>query len=237
MAATKSNQEKPRNRDTSQLREQLNDFLQKNRMKFLMLLGLIVIVLAGFIIVTTISGNMQTAALGKIDSFSSRYDDLKKYMDGTDSDAASKQADITALENDLAAFSAKAGGFAAAKAYSISANIYMDQKKWADAEKAWSASAKAAKKSYLEPIAIFNAAVAAEEQGNADDAVSLYKQAVAFGNSFIAAARAQFAVGRIEESRNNKDAALEAYKTLVSKWPNDTVWANLAQSRIVTLSE
>jgi len=237
MAAAKVKNEKPKNSEELAIKEKLNDFLQKNRLKFLAVLGILVVILIGFIIGTTVVGKIQVNALTKIDGFNSRYQDLKKYIGSTDSDAASKQADIGALLDDLNAFAAKSSGFAAARAYTLSASILMDQKKWADAEKAWSASAKAASKSYLAPISIFNAAVAAEEQGNIDEAITLYNQTINYENSYTTAARAQFSIGRLEESRNNKDAALEAYKALVSKWPSDAVWGNLAQSRIVVLSE
>jgi len=237
MAAAQVKNEKNRNNDELAMREKLNDFLQKNRLKFIAILGILVVILIGFIIGTSVMGKIQAGALSKIDGFNTRYQDLKKYIGSTDSDAASKQADIDALLNDLGAFTAKSSGFAAARAYAISANILMDEKKWPDAEKAWSSSAKAASKSYLAPISTFNAAVAAEEQGNIDEAISLYNQSIAYVNSYTTAARAQFAIGRLEESRNNKDAALAAYKTIVSKWPSDAVWANLAQSRIVVLSE
>jgi tetratricopeptide (TPR) repeat protein len=138
---------------------------------------------------------------------------------------------------ELGGFAKKNSGLAAAKAYSLSATIYDSQKKWELAEKAWAGAAAAAKKSYLAPAALYNAAVAAEEQGNDESAIGYYKKALEFGNSFIGAARAQFSVGRLEESKNNRDAALEAYRNLVSKWPSDPIWANLAHSRIIKLSE
>jgi tetratricopeptide (TPR) repeat protein len=89
-------------------------------------------------------------------------------------------------------------------------------------------------KTYLEPVAFYNGAVAAEEQGNTAQAIELYTKAASAAD-FPAASRAQFAIGRLQEA-NGKDAALEAYKSLLSKWPNDQVWANLAQSRIIALS-
>jgi TolA-binding protein len=68
-----------------------------------------------------------------------------------------------------------------------------------------------------------------------EEAVSLYAQCLARAESFPQAARAQFSVGRIEESRDNREAALEAYRTVVSKWPGDGLWVDLAQNRIAVL--
>jgi tetratricopeptide (TPR) repeat protein len=88
----------------------------------------------------------------------------------------------------------------------------------------------------LAPVSLFNAAVAAEEQGNIDQAIELYGESAAHVSGFPAAARAQFAVGRLHESQGDPQAALEAYKAIAEKWSNETAWINLAQSRIILLS-
>jgi tetratricopeptide (TPR) repeat protein len=113
----------------------------------------------------------------------------------------------------------------------------MAQKNWISAEIKWVKAAEAAARSYLAPIAIYNAAVAAEEQGNIETAIAHYSRAAGFGDSFASAARAQFSVGRLEESRSNKDSAITAYKILLARWPNDPVWPNLAQNRLLILSD
>lgn len=217
--------------------ERLNDFIQKNRK--ILFIGLIsaVVVIAALIAFTAVRDKMRSDALGKVDALNLRYEALRIYINSEEPDAAAKQADITALQEDLEAFENTNSGFAAARAYGISAGIYMDQKKWAEAETAWSKAAEASAKSYLAPVAVFNAAVAAEEQGNTEGAIAYYAEVLSFGDVFPQAARAQFSVGRLEESRNNTEAALAAYRELLAKWPNDPVWANLAQNRILLLAE
>ena len=217
--------------------EKLNQFMQKHRMKLIIGFISLFVILIGFIAGFSISDKAKVKAFIKIDEFERRYEDLRSFISSEEPDAVSKQADINALLEDLTAFQKKNSGFAAARAYGISAGIYENQKKWAEAEKAWSDAANAAKKSYLAPVALYNAAVAAEEQGNAESAVGFYKKALDFDNSFIGAARAQFSIGRLEESRNNREAALESYRILVNKWPNDPIWSNLAHSRIIILSD
>ena len=229
--------EKARIKAEGTINEKLNEFVQKNRRGLLAAIVLVAVVLVGFIIGISVRDKLHASAFSKLDELSRRYEALQSAVGSDKAEDVSKQADITALLDDLAAFQKKNSGFAAAKAYGISADIYAGQKKWAEAEKAWTASSQAAAKTYLAPVAGFNAAVAAEEQGNIDSAIDLYRKALDFGSVFPAAARAQFSVGRLEESRNNKAAALEAYKNLVAKWPNDPLWTNLAQSRIVVLSK
>ena len=217
--------------------QKLNEFMQKNRRKIFLGFLAIIVLLVGFIVTITVRDKMQSKALTRIDAFNSRYEELKPFIAGEDFEAASRQADITALLDELAVFADKSFGFAAARAYCMSADIYWEQKKWAEAETAWLAAAKSAGKSYLAPVSFFNAAVAADEQGNTDSAVTLYLRALNYGDGFPGAVRAQFSVGRLEESRGNKEAALQAYRNLVSKWPDDPIWANLAQSRIMVLSD
>ena len=217
--------------------ERLNNFLQKHRSKLFIGLISVIVILAGFIVFSTVRDKLLSEALVKVDGFNRRYETLKIFIGGDDEEALSKQGEITALLDDISAFTGKNSGFPAAKAYAISAEINWDKKNWEEAEKAWTASAEAAAKTYLAPVSMYNAAAAAEEQGNVQTAVDLYTKAINYEGDFPAAARAQFSIGRLEESRNNKTAALEAYRNLVSKWPSDPVWASLAQSRIVVLSD
>lgn len=219
------------------INQKLNEFVQKNRKGLLWGLVALVAIMAALIIGVTVREKLQISAFTKVDAFNERYEALKDYIGSEDGEAASKQADIGALLEELNVFAGKNSGFAAARSYCIIAGIYEAQKKWAEAEKAWTSSAKAAAKSYLAPVSLYNAAAAAEEQGNIEAAITLYTQALGFENVNYIASRAQFSVGRLHESQNNRQAALEAYRNLLSKWPGDPLWSYLAQSRIIVLSD
>jgi tetratricopeptide (TPR) repeat protein len=221
--------EKPR------VSDMLGDFIQKNRKGIVICLGLILVGIVGVTAAVTIRARLQEKALCEADAFNRRYEALRVYITSEEPDDEPKKAEVVTLLEDLAAFEARTSGFAAARAYALSAGIYGDQKNWAEAEKAWTSAARAAAKTYFEPVCLFNAAAALEEQGNNGAAIELYNQALAFGGEFPAAARAQFAIGRLQETQGAKDAALEAYRALLSRWPEDPVWANLAQSRIIVL--
>ena len=214
----------------------LSGFIQNNRKAFLIGLIAVVVIIIGFVIVNTVRGKILSNALSQVDTFERRYNEIKPHIGSNEPESLLKLVELAILSEELNTFAQKTTGFAAARIYGINANIFADQKRWAEAEEAWSKAAQAAAKSYLAPFSIFNAAVAAEEQGNIDSAISYYTRALNYGDLFPSAARAQFSVGRLEESRNNKDAALEAYRNLLSKWPNDPVWPNLAQNRILILA-
>jgi tetratricopeptide (TPR) repeat protein len=216
--------------------EKINDFIQKNRRAIILGFFAIVVIVAAFIITSAVTERVQLNALSRVDEFEIRYAELISRSVHEGSDGVLIIMETRALLNELAVFARRNSRFAAARAHIISAEIHEWQQNWAEAETAWTSAAVAAGRSYLAPLSFFNAAVAAEEQGNIESAITLYNRALEFGDTFPAAARAQFSIGRLRESQNNRQAALEAYRSLVGRWPNDPLWANLAQSRIVILS-
>ena len=218
------------------INERLSEIIQKNRKVLVIGFAVIVASLAAFIIANTVRGNIQAKALSQVDAFERRYNELKSFIGSDEPEAVLKQVELIVLSEELTNFANKTSGFAAARAHVISANIYADQKRWNEAEEAWEKAANAAIRTYLAPVSFFNAAVAAEEQGNVEAAIGHYSRTLDYGDLFPSAAKAQFSVGRLEESRNNGEAALEAYRNLLNRWPNDPIWPNLAQSRIIVLS-
>jgi tetratricopeptide (TPR) repeat protein len=236
MAATQDAQKKE---EAVSINQKVTDFIQKNRK--ILFIGLIVLIvaLAGFITFVTVREKLQESALSQVDEFSRRYEAVRieDYGDTDDPYLVSRMGEITVILVNAEGFAARNSGFAAARAYSLAANIHWDQNNIEEAERAWLDAAKAAGKNYLAPVSLYNAAIAAEERGDIETAIAHYRSALEYGNVFPSAVRAQFAVGRLEESRNRKDAALEAYRNVVNNWPNDPLWPNLAQSRILALSE
>ena len=223
--------------ETISISQRVNEFIQKNRKVLFIGLVSVVALLVALIVIFTVREKVQAGNLSQVDALNRRYEALKPHVSGEGEEAVSKQPEIDALLSDLAAFQSKKSGFAAARAYGISASIYEGRKEWAEAEKTWISAAKAAGKNYFVPVSFFNAAVAAEEQGNTEAAIIHYGQALAHEKIFPAAARAQFSIGRLQESLGSGEAALDTYRTLINKWPSDPLWTNLAQSRIVVLSD
>ena len=221
-------------KDEVTLSQRVNDFIQKNRKILFISLIAIIVILAGFIITVITRERAQANAISQVDAFNRRYAELHPHINTGD---VMQQAEIAILLVELQDFQNRASGFPAARAYTITANVFTEMQRWAEAEEAWVNAARAAGRTYLAPISFFNAAVAAEEQGNIQGAIDHYARAVAFGDVFHFAARAQFSIGRLEEQRNNREAALAAYRILLARWPNDPVWPNLAQNRMILLAE
>ena len=216
--------------------DKANDFIQKNRK--LLLFSLIGIIAAIIILIAVfaIRDKMISDSFIQVDDLNRRYQTINEKMNAEGADTASMNEDIGMLLEDLAQFEKRNSGYAAARAYAISANIHESLTNWAEAENAWTSAAKNASKTYFAPVAYFNAAVAAEEQGSSGRAIELYSKALEYGSDFPAAPRAQFSIGRIYETMDDRPAAIAAYQTLTGRWPQDQIWVNLAHSRILVLS-
>ncbi|GHT75225.1 hypothetical protein FACS1894124_6280 [Spirochaetia bacterium] len=214
-----------------QSNETLVSFIQKNRKPLIAAVIGIIVLFLGFVAALGIRESMMSKSLSRLEALNERYEALR--MDITDPE---KEADVQALLDDLDVHAKKSSGYAGARSGALIAAIHADRKNWTDAEKAWVLAAKKAAKTYFAPAALYNAAVAAEEDNNIETAIAHYTEAAARSDSFPQAARAQFQIGRLEEGQENREAALAAYRTLIEKWPSETVWTNLANSRIIALS-
>ena len=53
--------------------------------------------------------------------------------------------------------------------------------------------------------------------------------------SFPEAPHAQFSIGRLNEAINDRQGAIEAYRLVLAKWPDVSIWASLARNRIIAL--
>jgi tetratricopeptide (TPR) repeat protein len=210
--------------------EMLAGFIQKNRRRIIVGFVTLAVLVGGVIGGYSIRDHIRTRGISQVEVFNERYEALR-----FDINESAKAEEITALLAELETFAAKQSGYPGARAYIIIANIRGDQKNWTEAEQAWTRAANKGTNTYLAPVALFNAAVAAEEQGNLENAIDLYRQTIDYADMFPAAARALFSVGRLWEARQDKDAAISAYQELIDKWPGETAWTSLANSRIIAL--
>jgi tetratricopeptide (TPR) repeat protein len=211
--------------------ERIANFIQKNRRRLIIGIVSIVVLVAVFIVSLSMLDFFREKALEKVEDFARRYDILV-----IDINEASKEAEVQALVDELTQFAERNSAYAGARAYSLLGSIYAEKKDWVQAETAWTGAARKAPKTYLAPVALFNAAVAAEEQGNIDQAISLYIESASYTKDFPAAPRSQFAAARLYEEQGNNQEAIDAYRGIAEKWPSASTWINLAWNRIIILS-
>jgi tetratricopeptide (TPR) repeat protein len=212
--------------------DRIAGFLYKNRIPIIVLSVLLlagILGLAGFFSVRSV---LQKNAVVTLEGFEKRLSDLGDLSEPGD---ASQSAELDALLEEINGFAPKTFGYAAARAYSLAGNIHHARKEWKEAEEAWLNSSQKAGTIYLAPLSLYNAAVAAEEQGDLNKAVEYYNRSLDFPGNFPAAPRARFNIGRIREAQNNREAALEAYRGLIEKTPSNSNWVKLAQSRMIAI--
>ena len=210
--------------------EKITFFLHKYRKILLALVIIIVVGIAFSVAFFTIRGTMEKKAIAKVEVFERRINE-EGILYG---DAYSAEA--TALLDELNTFAASTFGYAAARSYFLAADIYFARKDWKMAEESWVNAAQKTPKIYLAPVSLFNAAAAAEEQGNKEAAIVHLKESLDYKGIFPAAARVRFNIGRIHEELHEREKAKEAYLALIENNP-DSPWANLAHNRLIMLEK
>ena len=211
--------------------EKINEFIQKRRKPLFISVAAVLLILVICIAGISLMDVFRERAITEVEGLNTRYGTLSSITDTGDSERAQllEDLEVFAQKNSGVIFPSYAGG----RAWAIIGTIYGEQEQWAQAETAWTNAAQVARKTYLAPIAFFNAGAAAEEQGRTEAAIAHYANSIS--PDFPASPRAQFAIGRLRESLHDRSAAMEAYRAVISGWPQDSAWVNLAHSRIIAL--
>jgi len=212
--------------------ERFVDFISKNR-RIIIGLGIaIVLIIVAIGIYTAVSGNIASA--------SSRAMELadQKALQWSQETDEEKRAEIeSSLIAELDSIAQKwPRTLAAQRALLRKAALLSQKKEYAEAEKTALEAYKRNKKSYVAPIALELAAVAAEEAGNTDAALEHYTLITKdYKKDNPAAAHAFFNLGRIKEAKGDYKGAIEAYNQLIASF-GDSEWAMLAKNRVIYLN-
>jgi tetratricopeptide (TPR) repeat protein len=212
------------------LSERINEFIQKNRKPIFAAAASVIVLLIAVIAAFSLMDVFRNRAIAAVEDFNSRYETMRPSIT-----EEYFSEDVASFLEELTAFAKKNSGYAGGRAWLLIGGIYAEKKDWEQAEAAYTAAARAAAKIYLGPVAWFNAAAAAEEQGKTPEAIEYYNSSLDSPAEFSAAPRARFSVGRLHETLNEDEKAIEAYRAVISGWPYDQVWTNLARSRIIAL--
>lgn len=228
-SASRSSKAKAAAEEKNRFSTIVSDLLRKYRVFLLGLLAavvLAVIVVAVWTAISEARAKASTVAIEKVE------DDLTAYQGEQD---ATKKA---SLQKSLLAASDKVIAswpslYAAQKAHAIKAQLAADNKDWDGSEKEWLAASAMLTSDFLAPLALQNAAVAAEERGANDKAAQYYKRLVdKYTNKTVGIPHAFFALGRLAEDSKDYAAAVSYYEKIVASYPNDD-WTKLAKDRIL----
>jgi tetratricopeptide (TPR) repeat protein len=210
--------------------EKINEFIQKNRKPIFFTAVALLIILIAIITTLSLMDVFRNKAIAAVEELNDRYEAI---LPSINEDYFSE--DVNSLLDELTAFAKSHSGYSGGRAWLIIGGIHAAKNEWADAETAYASAAKKAGRIYIAPLAWFNAAAAAEEQGKTAEAIEYYSSSLTTQADFSSAPRAQFSVGRLHETLNEDEKAIEAYRAVISGWPYDQVWTNLARSRIIAL--
>lgn len=211
--------------------QKLDEFLRSNRTLLIVVLAVLVAAVAFLAIFSSVRNAQINASTLRIEQLSNDFSSWAYNEDATGKAEAGKT-----LAADLEAVTKKwPGKFASARAYELLARIAEDGKDWATAEKDWMAIYENFPKTYLAPLALQNAAVAAEERGAPDAAIAHYQAVVDnYTGKTVGIPHALFSIGRLSESSKDYAAAVASYEKLLSLYADDD-WTKLAKDRIIFL--
>ena len=210
--------------------DKISDFVQRNRKGIFITAGIIIVLFTGFVVYLSVSDYLNKKAIAEVEELNRRYEEVRFFL-GDDTFSSN----IEVLISDLIDFAGSKKGFAAGRAWSIIAKIHSAREEWPQCEEAWQKTSVAGNNTYLGPIALFNAAAAAQEQGKFEQAIEYLKECVEHKFEFPSVPRAQFSIGSLYERLDNYPAALDAYRVVLINWPDMPVWQQLARSRITAI--
>ncbi len=209
--------------------DKLSQFLVKFRFLFLGIILALLVAVALVLVISSVTTKKVQTGLTEIDSITYELSEARSVL---------KDAELTAKESALferakAVADANSKGVVAVRAKMLMAEIAFAKADYSNACQYWLDAVNANTKAYTAGICYYQCGVCSEEMGDLDSAVK-YLQTAADTENFVAAPRALFNIGRIEETRGNIDKAAEAYKKLSEAFPNDG-WTSLAKTRLLNL--
>jgi len=211
--------------------DKIADFVQQNRKGIFISFSLLVLAFIGLIAYFYISDSINKKAIAGFEDLNTRFMEL-----GNDISEGLASDEVENLLSDLTEFTNKnKNGIAASMAWSLIGTIYIERKEWIFAQDAWLNSARTGDKTFMGPIALFQAAAINEEIGKIERAIELYTECVNHKFEFPAAARAQMSIGRLYEEIGDYDSAKEAFRAVMINWKDLPDWQNLARSRIIAI--
>lgn len=210
------------------------NFFAKNWKLITAICGVIVIAIIIIAAVSYMNVSKQNKQFNAVAKLEQSYVAIAA-MDNQSEDFKKALAD---LNSEADALIASADGYPALKAKYLKGLSALFAEDWASAAEIFEAVAVDAKGNYLAPVALVNAAVAEENNGNKDKAFENYNKVWNdYGKDCPEAAKALFNVARIYDEKGDKELAKATYSQLVDAYLNTTgsEYARIAQARLITL--
>ncbi|MBU0934617.1 MAG: tetratricopeptide repeat protein [Spirochaetes bacterium] len=219
--------EKAKNIDEPNFFTKLNDFLRKNRIIIVSLFALLLVIVAGIGVWSAVSASRlknATALLEKIEA------EFESWQSAVDEDKTKLEESILAISNELAAKYKKL--YPALRSRNLSASIFISRNDFTRAIELYKAIYETAPDSHLAPLAMYNAAIAQEKNGDVADALVTLETIYTDYPGVANINRVLFNIGRLYEANEQYTEAYQNYTKIIVKGGVDD-WTKLAQSRII----
>ncbi len=196
------------------------------RKRILKLVGLgAFAVIVGVLLLGVLKEKKGEAATLFVETLQKSYEDFLLSKDGTELLGLIEEAEKS-----------YPGAYAHMQALNLQGKYFQSQKDWEGAQRAYQALADRFSETYLAPIALFNAATAAEEQGNSGEALGILTGFMeVYGENSPEAPEVLFNLGRLSEVQGDGDEARKWYNQLVADF-STSFWANIAKTRLFDLT-
>ena len=212
--------------DNRRIGERLNDMLSRRWKQAIALFVTVIAIMAGILVLDSYLKNQKIASAELTEDI---QDAFSEWVDQEPEERVDDELD-SLIEK---AFVEYPKGFASQRALFTRAQMEYEKENWSKAAESFTEFASKWEESYLAPSSLFNAASAYEESGSIEEAENALTRLVErYGDMSPQTSEALFSLGRLAESQNNIEEALEKYRELVSRFP-DSRWHNLAKSRIL----
>ena len=205
---------------------QARDFIKDKRKVFLgALIGFLVVCIAGIGAYLYIESSMSKIQVRFEKAF-------EKYRSAKDSGDREALAAVTREFDDIA--SSSVFGFYHDINYYMLGNIYFDEGQFKKAkENLISFADKSSSELYVQ-LAIVKAGIAAEQDGDVDEALGIYKRFEKDFPESIISEQAFFNMGAIYEKKKDRSSAREYYNKVISLYPQ-SLFARRAKKRLMLM--
>lgn len=211
--------------------QRLIDFLTRYRRAIGITLAVVAVAVVALVVVLSVQNARSEAALEAVADLEREFAEWREL----DEDARTEAyGDILTGVGEI--IDGYPRTYAAARARLIDASALAELGRWAEASARFTEVADLRPGTYLAPVALMDAAVAAENAGDAERALELHNRHVdEYEDESAEAPRALFSIGRILELQDDVAAAAETYRRLIEDYPASS-WTNLARNRIIALT-
>lgn len=209
----------------------LSNFLQKNRIFFIVTIIVLIVGLIAFMVVRETLQKRTEKSTILAETLQEEYEKWVTEVDDTKK-AAYRDQCFERIEQILDKYP---NLYASQRALFVKGNIFFEEEKWTEASDAYYELYASFDDSYLSPIALNNASVAYENNKNLDKALEMLTLiSDNYKDTFIDIGKVYFSKGRLYEAQDDAENALIAYNILVDEYPNNN-WTKLARNRIIAL--